>query len=44
MVIKSYFKSNGQLKMVPIFTPFNQLNIQTGKGSIEDVKAKFWQL
>lgn len=30
--------------MVPIFIPFNQLNIQTGKGYLEDIKAKYWQI
>jgi hypothetical protein len=42
--LKAHFKTNGQVKFVPIFTPFNQLNIQTGKGYIDDCKAKFWQL
>lgn len=44
MCLKAYFKTNGEVKGVPIYTPFNQLNIQTGNGYVEDVKAKFWQL
>lgn len=44
MCLKAYFKSNGKVKGVPIYTPFNQLNIQTGNGYVADVKAKFWQL
>lgn len=28
---------------VPIYTPFNQVNIATGKGYFKDVEAKFWQ-
>lgn len=44
MVLKTHFKTNGEVKGVAIYTPFNQLNIQTGNGYFEDVKAKFWQL
>jgi cellulose synthase/poly-beta-1,6-N-acetylglucosamine synthase-like glycosyltransferase len=44
MCLKAHFKTNGELKTVPIYAPFNQLNIQTGNGYCEDIKAKFWQL
>jgi hypothetical protein len=44
MVLKAHFKTHGQVKTVPIFTPFNQLSIQTGNGYFEDLKAKLWQL
>ena len=38
MCLKTMFKTNGEVRTVPIFTPFNQLNIQTGNGSFTDVK------
>ena len=44
MCLKAMFKTNGEVKTVPIFTPFNQLNIQTGNGALADVKDKFWQV
>ena len=44
MCLKSVFKSHGEVRTVPIYTPFNQLNIQTGNGYISDVKSKFWQV
>jgi len=28
---------------VPIYIPFNQVNIATGKGYFKDIEAKFWQ-
>ena len=30
--------------MIPIYIPFNQLNIQTGKGYVADIKAKYSQI
>jgi len=42
--LKAHFKTNGETIAVPIYVPFNQLNIQTGRGYTEDLKAKFWQL
>ena len=42
MCLKAMFKTNGEVKTVPIFTPLNQLNIQTGNGALADVKDKFW--
>jgi hypothetical protein len=40
---KAYWKTNGEVITVPIYAPFNQVNISTGKGYCEDVKARFWQ-
>lgn len=40
---KVYWKTNGDMKTVPIYVPFNQVNISTGGGYIEDVIARFWQ-
>lgn len=31
------------MKAVPIYVPFNQVNISTGNGYWEDMKARFWQ-
>jgi hypothetical protein len=44
MLIKTHFKTKGEVMTVPIYTAFNQLSIQTGNGYVEDLKAKFWQL
>lgn len=44
MFLKAHFKTQGEVIAVPIYTPFNQLSIQTGNGYLEDIKAKFWQL
>ncbi len=38
MCLKAVFKTHGDVKTVPIFAPFNQLNIQTGKGTFADIK------
>ena len=40
---KAYWKTNGNITCVPIYAPFNQVNIATGKGYMEDVLARFWQ-
>lgn len=40
---KAYWKTGGEIKTIPIYTPFNQVNISTGNGYIEDVLARFWQ-
>lgn len=40
---KVYWKTNGEMKTVPIYVPFNQVNISTGNGYVEDVIARFWQ-
>lgn len=44
MCLKAHFKTNGQVKLIPIFAPFNQLCVQTGKGQVADLKAKFTQI
>lgn len=41
--IKAFWKTNGDVRTVDIHVPFNQVNIQTGKGYWEDVAARFWQ-
>ena len=40
---KAFWKTNGKSFNVPIYVPFNQVNVQTGKGYIQDVEARFWQ-
>jgi hypothetical protein len=40
---KSFWKTNAEVKTVPIYTPFNQVNISTGDKYIENVLARFWQ-
>lgn len=40
---KAYWKTGGKIVCVPIYAPFNQVNLATGKGYWEDVKARFWQ-
>ena len=42
--LKAYWKTSGNIKTIPIYVPFNQVNILTGNGYWEDVKAKFWQV
>ncbi len=42
--LKAAWKTDGSVKTVPIFAPFNQISIQTGEGAIQDLKAKFWQI
>lgn len=41
--LKAYWKTQGDMKTCPIYTPFNQVNIATGNGYWEDCKARFWQ-
>ena len=41
--LKATLKTNGQLRTHPIFTPFNQLNVETDKGYLEGIMARFWQ-
>ena len=40
---KAYWKTGGKITTVPIYAPFNQVNISTGNGYVEDVLARFWQ-
>lgn len=42
-ILKSIWKTNGRARSIPIFTPFNQVNLATGKGYCKDMNAKFWQ-
>ena len=42
-ILKQVWKTNGRARSIPIFVPFNQLNLATGKGYCNDMKAKFWQ-
>ena len=43
MVQKAYWKTRNDIATVPIYVPFNQLSLQTNKGHIADIKARFWQ-
>ena len=43
MTEKCFWKTDGEVETIHIYAPFNQVNIQTGKGFLEDVKARFWQ-
>lgn len=40
---KAFWKTNGQAFNVPIYIPFNNVNVQTGKGYFQDIEARFWQ-
>ena len=40
---KAFWKTKGDLVSVPIYVPFNQVNVQTGNGYWSDVEARFWQ-
>lgn len=40
---KAYWKTHGEIITVPIYVPFNQLNIQTDRGYFGDIYARFWQ-
>ena len=44
IVMKAVWKTEGRAKAIPIWTPFNQTNLSTGKGYCSDMKAKFWQV
>ena len=35
--IIAFWKNSGDVYTIPIFTPFNQINIQTGKGYCADL-------
>lgn len=41
--LKAYWKTHGEITTRPIYVPFNQVNISTGNGYWEDIKARFWQ-
>ena len=40
---KCYWKSEGPFYTVPIYIPFNQLSLETGKGYFRNIKARFGQ-
>ena len=40
---KAYWKTEGDIETIPIYAPFNQVNLSTGNGWVEDVLARFWQ-
>jgi hypothetical protein len=40
---KAFWKTNGEVKAKIIVAPFNQSNIETGKGYLANIKARFWQ-
>ncbi len=42
-VIKSVWKTKGKVKTQPIFVPCNQVNIETGRGYLANLSARFWQ-
>ena len=37
------WKTQGEAITVPIYAPFNQLNLATGSGYLADLEARFWQ-
>lgn len=41
--LKAFWKCEGDVRTVDIHVPFNQVNLQTGNGYVEDIKARFWQ-
>ena len=40
---KCFWKKEGKIETVPIYTAFNQLSLTTGEGYCSDMKARFWQ-
>jgi len=41
--LKTIWKSNGEVKIIPIFVLFNMISLSTGKGYLTDTNARFWQ-
>lgn len=41
--IKAFWKNPGNVETFCIYACFNQVNIQTGKGYLADIEARFWQ-
>ena len=41
--MKAMWKTKGNAISVPIYIPFNQVDIVTGNGYFKDIEAKFWQ-
>lgn len=40
---KAFWKTRAEVVCKPIYIPTNQVNLSTGLGYWEDVKARFWQ-
>ena len=40
---KAFWKTNGEVKVIPVYAPVNQLSINTGKGYKADFLARFHQ-
>jgi len=40
---KVFWKTGGKIKSVPVYTPFNQLNLQSNDSYISNIKAKWLQ-
>jgi len=43
MFLKCFFKTDGAVRLEPIYVPFNMLNLDTGKGAWATFKARFVQ-
>ncbi len=41
--LKASWKTAGETISIPIYVPFNQVNLETGKGYFNNIEAKFWQ-
>lgn len=41
--MKTVWKTEGKVRGIPIYVPFNQLNLSTGGTVWQDLKARFWQ-
>lgn len=41
--MKAYWKNKGEIEVIPVYAMFNQVNVETGKGYVADVIARFWQ-
>lgn len=40
---KAFWKTGGEMIMVPIYVPFNLVNVQVGTSYWADIEARFWQ-
>jgi hypothetical protein len=41
--LKTIWKSEGEVKIIPIFVLINMFSLSTGKGLLADTNARFWQ-
>lgn len=41
---KLFWKTQGRVKSIPIYTPFNQLNLEKPDSYVENVKLKWRQV